>query len=894
MRTRDRGNSSSARRRSAAQAAAVGMRSVVRPAITLALLLPAAVAWADGQIRFKVINAKTKAPLPGAIIKIDPSPSEIDELQFSTASDGLVTTGDLSSGQRTFEITAIVGGVEYKKFKGRVSVVDDQVVDVEVPLDERGFEDRIVRGKILRLNIDDTSQSTFRDRKFFELFPLGVGNRQSLNKQLRSIPGMVYDSVNRVHARGEEGGLALYVDGFQVPNFLTGSTSQFLVPDAIETLTARTGGYSAEQSGGAGAVLDVRLRPTMSPDSAKPWGPQTAYRVGMGEFGTNEGYLTVSRQRGAVPDRAGDIGFFAALSRRTTGNFLEAPQPDRQSGVNNGGKSDSIFTKMEIRLNAKTEISSFFSIGSSKTGVANRTGLAAGFRPNQGFGFGGADVSENYLQNQQGGGQLLMEQQNAGNRVSQSDNSRMFVTQLRQEVSPSITGMVSMGYTQSRQFISNNSRFTPLANLPANGAIEYRPTVLQDFQSSQTQIDVTIQPPASKHKIKAGLISQSIDGGESMQFVPQSQQALQKMLNFSTFIGNRLQIQTLPEKVPVLFAARKSDYTSLYVQDSWVPKEDIRVNGGLRLENYKQIQSFSLGMPVRAPFAGASRTSSGVSLRLNTVYQFPRSLSLSMGKIGKRKGPGFKIGASQPTLLRASFNQVFTPALGQGSIGFGQNDTTLTFAAPNRAQMTDQVDISIERQLNRQSIKLGTYTKKSRNAIGYQQMILGPQTLAYSTVDLGNTKASGFELTYEYNPRNFGQLPGNLDEYKGLAGFLSLARGSSKRQVGGGYIDNEFDQKSTITAGVGYTMPEGDQMSLSYYSGSGLASSVFNGGGRQAISELNLRLASAPGRIGNGLGVELGIENLLNGRNVMNFNGSYAGTRFQQGRRWVLSVTGKY
>ena len=127
-----------------------------------------------------------------------------------------------------------------------------------------------------------------------------------------------------------------------------------------------------------------------------------------------------------------------------------------------------------------------------------------------------------------------------------------------------------------------------------------------------------------------------------------------------------------------------------------------------------------------------------------------------------------------------------------------------------------------------------------------------------------------------------------------MAGFLSLAHGSSKRTVGGVSVANEFDQKDTITLGGGYTMPKGDAVGFSYYYGSGLASSIFNGGGRQSISELNLRIATAPGRFAKGLGAELGIENLLDGRNLMNFNGGYAGTRFQQGRRWVLSLTGKY
>ncbi|MFY7952800.1 MAG: hypothetical protein ACOVT5_09850, partial [Armatimonadaceae bacterium] len=154
-------------------------------ALVVSVLLPGAAAWADGQIRFKVVNARTKEPLPGAVIKIDPTSSEIDELQFKTASNGSIATGDLSSGPRTFEVSAIVNGVVFKKFKGRVTIGDDQVAEVEVLLEEQGFGVRETVTSLLRLNPDDLSQSTFRDRKFFEYYPLAAGNRQSLGKSLR-------------------------------------------------------------------------------------------------------------------------------------------------------------------------------------------------------------------------------------------------------------------------------------------------------------------------------------------------------------------------------------------------------------------------------------------------------------------------------------------------------------------------------------------------------------------------------------------------------------------------------------------------------------------------------------------------------------------------------------
>lgn len=857
------------------------LRRATLPAATLALLLPAAVAMADGQIRFKVVNAKTREPLPGAVIKIEPTASELDELQFSTASNGTVATGDLASGQRNFEVTAIVNGLTFKPFKGRIAVVDNQVVDVEVLLEEKGFEIKTVDAKILRINVDDTSQSTFRDRKFFEMFPLGAGNRQSLPKVLRSVPGFAGGPINRIHARGEQDNLGFAIDGFLLPPGTTGQASALLTPDIVETLSARTGGYGADLGGASGAILDIGLRPAISGDPKDPLTPQVAYRLGTGEFGTNEAYLTVSRQRGQSTQRRGDIGYFLALSKRTSGNVLESPQPDRQS-VHNGGRSDTLFGKMEMQVSGNATIASIFGIGSGRTGIANRTGLEALYRPKQGFGFGGAGVVEDFTDDDGN----VFDQESAGQRIVQKDNNRFFVSQYRQRFSPSVTGVVSMGYTRSTQSVVNRSTFYRLQTLAEDHPIEYRPTVTQDFENSQLQGDFTIAAPGSPHKFKTGFLIRTMTGGEALQMTPQSQTALDALNSFSPFFTNVLNPTILAndEKMPVLFVDRKTDYGAFYVQDTWAPKETVRVNVGLRAETYKQTQEFYLGVPVEPILQRSSRTSSAVSPRINVLLQVPQNGALGIGKTKVR------FGTNQPTALRISYNQIFTPALGQGNVGLGQNPANSAVALPNQAQVTDQFDISVERQLRRQSVKLGYYNKTNRNAIGYQQIIAGPQMLAYSTLNLGRTKASGMELTYEFNPRNFEPAPGRLDDYEGVAGFLTLNSGRVRFENGG---TPAFDQRLTMTAGVGYNLPKGDSVGLSYYYGSGLAGSIFGTSGRQSLSEINLRLASAPNRFGN-VGVELGIENLGDSRSVVNFAGDYAGTRFQQGRRYVVSIFGKY
>uniref|UniRef100_UPI0037516899 hypothetical protein n=1 Tax=Armatimonas sp. TaxID=1872638 RepID=UPI0037516899 len=64
---------------------------VLATATVLSLLLPAAVAWADGQVKFKVVDSKTGVVLPGAIIVIKAGPTDLEDMQFNTASNGLVS-----------------------------------------------------------------------------------------------------------------------------------------------------------------------------------------------------------------------------------------------------------------------------------------------------------------------------------------------------------------------------------------------------------------------------------------------------------------------------------------------------------------------------------------------------------------------------------------------------------------------------------------------------------------------------------------------------------------------------------------------------------------------------------------------------------------------------------
>jgi outer membrane receptor protein involved in Fe transport len=848
-------------------------------AIALAALIPGSAALADGQIRFKVANSRTKAPLPGAVIKIEPQASEIDELQFSTASNGTVATGDLASGARSFEVSAIVNGVVYKKFKGRITVADDQVVDVEVLLDEQGFDVRETVSSLLRINVDDTSQSTFRDRKFFEYYPLAAGNRQNLGKSLRSIPGFVPGAVNQLHARGEQSNVIASLDGFLLPPTLVGQAGGWLAPAAIETVSARTGGYGAHLGGASGSILDIGLRPTISGNPKNPLEPISEWSLSTGDFGTREGTFTIARQRGDQPGTRGDVGYFLTFAKRDTSNVLESPQPGRQN-ANNGGGADTILGKIDFQLGNGTEITTLVHHGFSRTGVANRTGLGGAFGVNDGYGFGGLSDAGSFTDLNG----VVHNQEVDGNRVFQRDLSRIFVTQIRKRFSTRLSGVVSVGTVRSGQEVTNQSPRADLANLPLDSNNEINPSVVNRYDSQQFQADFTLGEPSSAHTLRYGLLVRDTVGGDTARLFPNSLAALGAVLNTSPFLTSLFDLSRFGANntVPVLFIERAQQYNAFYVSDAWKLNTSLRLDLGVRYETYNQKERYYNGVPVQPSIVRNSRSESAASPRVNLLWQMPR----------KAKLLGLRLGGTQPTVLRAGYNQVLSPTLSAGNVGNFGTGSLAANLDPLAAQRTKQTDFSIERQLRRQNVKLGWYSKTAEGAYGYQQLIDGPQTVGYSAGSLGRSEADGFEFSWEYNPRDFAPRVGELAAMPaGFNGFVVY--NSGKVRIDGVNVPG-FDQQSTLVGGLGYTLADGDSVVLSAYRGSGLAASAFSPtAGRQAITEVNLRILAAPNRSG-GRTVEFAVENLADSRGVVNFASPVAGTRFQQGRRFVLTVSGKY
>ena len=822
----------------------------------LVLSLGALAAHADGRIRFTVFDSETKKPLTGAVIVLDPAETELSGVQYTTSDVGKAETGDLAAGVRGFRARATVDGVVYKELKGRVTILDNQDLEIDLELDRQGVIERTIKEDLQRLDTRTTSNYTFRDRKQLGLYPLGVGNSLSLEKLLRAVPGVASDSVRRLYARGSASGPTYSVDGFLLPPTVTGRSISYLMPDSLETIRTHVGGFSASQGSSASAFVETKLRPALPVSDDAPLSAMRDWRVNIMSFGTNEAAIQMAKVE--PPSASGkSLGYYVTLGRRRTDNGLESPQPDVQNS-NNDQSEIALAGKIELKQGDKLTDAAFFSIHDGRTGIGNRTGLDAQyFGVGQGYGFGGrgneidfpATPSENAN---------FRSQRVLGNHVYQSDGHRLVAFQRKATLSEGTDATFTLGFATTGSKVNNFTErtFSNMNALPQDWSVEYLPTTRTRFDYVQVQADVK-SVRKSGHHFGYGFLTRGQGGTESYQLAPQSQTAVNALRNIDPTLGAALtNFGTNGTTIPTLKIDRTGSYRAVYAEDTYRLKSGLRINGGLRLDSYDQ--SHSMDLIVR----NGKTTFSAVSPRLNLLYEIP----------------------SQNAVVRTSFGQLVTlPGTGQGAIALN----------PVKPQTTNQLDLSVEKQLGNQLIKAGFYRKSNKDTIAYRQLVPGPQQMAFTTLNAGKSKGNGWELGYEYNPREFNPTPGALREPQGLSGFVGIAGNQTRFQQTGGDVIAPQDQGTTVTAGVGYRFVNGFSSGLSVYRGIGFAASALRGN-RSPVSEVNFRLASPANFFYDRYGLEVGIENLFNGQGRYSLNDDFAGTRFQQGRRLSVSLFGRY
>jgi len=627
----------------------------------------------------------------------------------------------------------------------------------------------------------------------------------------------------------------------------------------VETLNVLTGGFAPEYGGELAAVLNLTLR-------AGAIEPFQDVSLGGGSFGTFDGSLTFGGQGGVpygAPDAQGrqarKFGYLVNLTQRNTNNALEPPQPGNQSAHNNQ-TSTTGFGNFDFRVGSRDALTFTINTAPARTEIANRTGLPDRYKNlGQGYGYAGALSAEDAA------AAGIVDQERAGQDVYQKDNNTFTALQYRKQFSDSVTGLFSIGYSKSKLDILNNNPnngdTVDPATLPDDSGIEFSPTIKRTYDQAQFQGNITVA--RGSHTLKFGGVYSDQSGDESYKLIPGSKTALTALYATEPRLAPGGGTETRdadgalvsydlagPSQTPTLNVSRSGYYAAGYAQDTWRASPIFTLNYGLRLDSYKQKQNISEN--------AVSKTL--LSPRINAAVTV---LPL--------------------TIFRASYNKLFSqPPLAQGAI----------LGNAIKPQDVDMYEGSLERQIGRsQTVKVAYYKKEFRDQIDTGLLLEGTQIGVYTSVNLERATVKGFELSYELSPS------GGV----GSGAYLTYANATAKpRGLNnlGEVIDdayNDHDQLNTLTGGYNYTLNNGAFAGLNVYYGSGVASSVLEEGGkRQARTEVNLRVSSGPRLVKSGLGLDLAVENLFDSRKVINFASPFSGTRFQQGRRVLLSITGKF
>ncbi len=824
------------------------------PRITIVLglvLFVGSQAHADvlGRLHFIVKNADTEKPIAGATISVTDPANVVAPFTLTTDAKGEATTAALPARAWSVKTKADT----FDEDDRSSTVVADNTTDVEVlmePLKEKVIK---VSGSKNVTRPGDVSQATVRAPSDLKSIPVSPANAQSFAKFIQTVPGAALDSVGQLHIDGEHSSDGLVLNGFQLPAAFQGRFGQILSPASIQSVDVLTGGYAPEYGRETAAILNVNLR-------AGTIDPFVNYSETYGSYSTFESGFTIGGQIGqeyGLPNDQGKkarrFAYLVSADGRTTANALESPQPDDQTAHNNGISYVS-FGNFDYHASEKDTFNLTVSSNPARAEVANRTGLSSFYIPfGQGYGFGGLQAASSGLPTQEQDGQ----------DIYQSDHNEFGVISYLRDINSKTQARLSFGLIHNGLDVLNNNPAVNLADLPADNSIEYNPTLIRNSRDAEG--DGSITSTAGPHNMKFGFTIDRQTGLESYSLIPASQAALNNLLSGDP-------TDSTPDPTNVLYPLRPNGtsaatvtvgrsgyYNAAYAQDTWKFTKAFTANYGLRMETFTSDQ------------VTQRDTESPLLQHIGLQMLEPR-VNLSYALPGR-------------TVVRASYNKLMiVPPSAQGA--------GIDIAV--QPEKIDQYEGSIERQTGPgQSVKIREYQKDIRDQLDTGLLVPGTQIGVFVTDTIPRDLVRGTEISYNMFPSQ----PYGFNGYVSWANAVAHIDQGTQTEDG---VYNDHDQLNTISTGFNYTCKHGETAGMVIDYGSGFASSQINNpdgtlyqnGRREPHTQVNLRFASAPLLKGKAT-VELDVQNLFDERNYLNFDSGFSGTRFEQGRFILLSVSGK-
>ena len=687
-----------------------------------------------------------------------------------------------------------------------------------------------------------------------------VGAGGNLTKAAEGTPGATSDSNGQLHVRGEHTDITYVVDGIPLPDTLSGRQGSVVVPAIIDNLAILTGSYAPEYGGQTAAILDITTIRSVKKS-------RTDLTVQGGSYDTINGDITIEGPIGK------NAGYVFDINGSRTRNAEEPQQPDDQT-AHNTGASVGYFTKFRFAPGKRDDLALTLSANPDTLQISNRTGLSDAFATvGQGFGFLGRrnrngarpDVTLDNAGLLGAANMPLASQQSAGQDITQREISEFATLSWTRTLGKRDIATFSTTFLHSGQEVRNNNPGVDLLNLPVDNSIEYNPTATRNVH--HVQFTAALDSERGRHRFKSGILFDDQNGDEAYNIRPASQLALDELAALGPGLvpagatqkdgsgkdivdvnGNPVYVPGSGTS-PTLTVHRSGFYRALYAQDTWKASSRFTFNYGLRGDWYRQTQN--LGQPI-----------------VDTIYVSPRL--------------NFSYDLNRATNLRWSFNRLFnTPPLAQGAI-VGQ---------PIQPEVYNQYDVSIEHHFSPyQTVKLAYYVKDIHNQVDVGLLIPGSQIGLYSGVNFQYGGVHGIEFSYDITP------PKNVGFGSYINYTYAIARPNGVDNTGAPVPDfNDHDQRNTVGLGFSYNWKSGANAELTLVHGSGLASSViFPNGHRQPRTTMDLNLNASP-RFLHGKGaLGLAIQNLLDDRTVINFQSAFSGTRFLQGRRVLLTLSGNF
>ncbi len=706
-----------------------------------------------------------------------------------------------------------------------------------------------VQSSRLKRPSNDTTNGTTKGKADIGKFGGQPGG--DVKNVAKSTAGVAEDSAGQLHVRGEHTEISYVVDGIPLPDTLSGRQGAIVVPSTIQSVDILLGGFAPEFGGQTAAILDITTLPRAKKAS-------NDFLIDYGTFSTINADFTAV---GPIGER---FGYVFDLAGNRTNAVQEPQQPDIQT-AHNSGWDENVFGKFTFQASPRDRLAFTMSLNPDHSQIGNRTGLPDRFYADgQGYGFLGMRNRDGTRPDAETGGlgsdpMLLSSQQLDGMDINQREQNEFATLSWRHQVNDKTVGQLGFVVLHSGQDVTNNNPAVDILNLPVDSSIEYNPAAFKNIH--HVQLSGSISQSQGSHTLKAGFLLDKQSGNESYQIIPASQLALDALAASAPNLapvghvtgdtdvnGNPVYVADSATS-PTLHVKRDGHYYALYALDTWKAGKRFTVNYGLRGDWFRQAQD--LGQPIVDTFK--------LSPRLNFGYELGRS-----------------------TLLRASYNRLFnTPPLAQGAI-IGQ---------PLQPPIVDQFDLGVEKQVSKyQSVKLAYYYKQIQNQIDVGLLIPGSEIGLYTGVNLEHGGVHGLEFSYDISaPKGVG-----WDGYLNYTLSAAKPKGVDNTGVEVGEF-NDHDQRHTAGLGLAYTLKNGASAAATISYGSGLASSVLPPSeNRTARTQVDFSLNSGPKLFRGAGGLGLQVFNVFDSRQVINFQSAFSGTRFQQGRRVLVSAAFKF